>query len=245
VAPPHTAASLKRCLAGFEDIRDATTGDIFPTLFNPSRMRNAQQATILSPTGLGSMPQEPLALVVSLKGWEWYELKDRKSVKATRPLKGVSLSTRYRSSVVSISFTFPSFFLQRLTSVYYRLYTKGCEVPSKMPINAEEPSLARIRADSVAPPHTVESVKRCISAVERNLAARYGDLYANISCDTPMNKFSMPILTGNVPGLSQDEPMALVYEEGKGVYSRKIKMNKISECEIIFNIAQRVAYSHL
>ena len=84
-------------------------------------------------------------------------------------------------------------------------------MPSKVAIDTEEPSLGRIRADSVAPPRTLLSIKRCISRVERNPALAHADLYADTSCDTPLKEGHISILRTDGPGLSQNKPMAIVH----------------------------------
>jgi len=95
--------------------------------------------------------------------------------------------------------------------VYYLLYADNDEVASKVAIDPEEPSLGRIRADSVAPPHSPTSIKRCISRVEENPAlAWHADLFADTSCDTPLKEGHISILRTDGPGLSPNEPMAIV-----------------------------------
>ena len=100
--------------------------------------------------------------------------------------------------------------LLRELEVYYLLYADGYEIPSKVANDPEEPSLGRIRADSIAPPHTPTTIKRCISRVERNRALSYADLFADTSCDTPLTEGHISILRTDGPGLSPNEPMAIV-----------------------------------
>ena len=83
-------------------------------------------------------------------------------------------------------------------------------MPSKVAFDTEEPSLGRIRADSVAPPHSPASIKRCISRVERNPALAHANLFADISCVAPLKEGHISILGTDGPGLSPDEPMAIV-----------------------------------
>ena len=83
-------------------------------------------------------------------------------------------------------------------------------MPSKVAIDPEEPSLGRIRADSVPPPHSAASIKRCISRVERNPELANAALFADISCKTPLKEGHIPILRTDCPGLSPDKPMAIV-----------------------------------
>ena len=83
-------------------------------------------------------------------------------------------------------------------------------MPSKVAIDPEEPSLGRIRADSVPPPHSAASIKRCISRVEKNPELAHAALFADISCETPLEEGHIPILCTDCPGLSPDKPMAIV-----------------------------------
>ena len=86
-------------------------------------------------------------------------------------------------------------------------------MPSKVSFYSNEPCLGRIRADSVPPPHTLASIKRCISRVERNSALAYANLFADISCDTPLKEGHISFLGTDGPGLSPNEPMAIVQVE--------------------------------
>jgi hypothetical protein len=94
--------------------------------------------------------------------------------------------------------------------VYYLLYYDGCEMPSKVAFDSEEPSLGRIRADSVPPPHSAASIKRCISRVERNPELADAELFADISCKTPLQEGHISILRTDCPSLSPNKPMAIV-----------------------------------
>ena len=86
-------------------------------------------------------------------------------------------------------------------------------MPSKVAIDSEEPSLGRIRADSVPPPHSPAAIKRCISRVERTPALVHADLFADISCLTPLKEGHISNLYTDGPGLSRNEPMAVVQVE--------------------------------
>jgi hypothetical protein len=97
-----------------------------------------------------------------------------------------------------------------LGEVYYLLYYDGHEMPSKVAIDPEEPYLGRIRADSVPPPHSPASIKRCISRVERNPELADAKLFADISSKTPLQEGHIPILRTDCPGLSPNKPMAVV-----------------------------------
>ena len=96
--------------------------------------------------------------------------------------------------------------------MYYFLYADDYELSSKVAMNPEEPSLGRMRVDSVAPPHSSASIKRCISRVEGNPALVHADLFADTSCETPLKNGHISILRTGI-GLSPNEPMAVVQVE--------------------------------
>ena len=97
------------------------------------------------------------------------------------------------------------------------LRTDNCERPSKVAIDPKVPSLGRIRADSVAPPHSPATIKRCISRVERTPELVHGNLFANISCDTPLKEGHISTLHTDGPGLSRNDPMAITFIESPSV----------------------------
>ena len=100
-----------------------------------------------------------------------------------------------------------------LGKVYYLLYADDYEMPSKVVIDPEKPSLGRIQADSVTPPHSPASIKRCISRVEKISALASADLFVDTSCDTPLKDGHISILRTDGPGLSPNDPMAIVQVE--------------------------------
>ena len=117
-----------------------------------------------------------------------------------------------RSDIVR-PFNAPAFLFitsRLLGTVYYRLYADDYEVPSKVAVDPMKPSLGRIRTDSVAPPHSLTSIKRCISKVERTPAFAHADIFASISCDTPLEEGQISILFTDGLGMSPNEPMAIV-----------------------------------
>ena len=94
--------------------------------------------------------------------------------------------------------------------MYYLLYADDWVVPSKVAFDEEEPFLGRIRCDSVAPPHTLASIKRHISRVEETPGLVNADLFADISSDAPLKEGNISILGTDIPGLSPHDPMAVV-----------------------------------
>ena len=94
--------------------------------------------------------------------------------------------------------------------MYYLLYANNSDTTSKAAFDPDQPSLGRIRADSVAPPHSLASIKQHISRVEENPALASADLLADLSSDAPMEEGRIPILGSDGPGLSPDNPMCIV-----------------------------------
>ena len=78
---------------------------------------------------------------------------------------------------------------------------------SKVAFIPGDPSIGRIRGDSVTPPHTLASIKRRISRVEETPALANADFFAG---DDPLKDGYISILGTDGPGLSKDEPMAIV-----------------------------------
>ena len=85
-------------------------------------------------------------------------------------------------------------------------------MPSKVANDPAEPSVGRIRADSVASPHSPISIILWISRAERNPAVTlfHADLFMDTTCDAPLKEHYISILRTDVPGLSLIEPMAIV-----------------------------------
>jgi hypothetical protein len=63
IAPPHTVESIKRCISKVENITDHTGTLLFASLSNATPMDGEERVAVLTGTGLGSTPAQPLALV--------------------------------------------------------------------------------------------------------------------------------------------------------------------------------------
>ena len=152
------------------------------------------------------------------------ESEERGGLTSAAELDKTPPETRYCTSIQhSSTFLFAT---SRLSGeVYYLLYDDDGGMPSKVAIDPEEPFIGRIRADSVAPPHSPTSMKRCISRVERTPALARADLFADILCDTPLKEGHISILHTDGPGLSPNEPMAIVeaHQSRMGGISLKIE----------------------
>jgi len=95
--------------------------------------------------------------------------------------------------------------------IYYRLYTEDESIPSANPIYSNDPSLGRISANVVTPPHTAINLKRCLLAVENIHASISTSLFITASTQEPLDdKAKVLILQFPGPGCTPNEPMALV-----------------------------------
>ena len=172
-------------------------------------MDDTEKITILNGIGPGSTPQDPLALVAKMSESERSAMESdgRVGLANSAEPNTTPLDIRYGTSIQQNSLFETS---QLLREVYYQLYSDGYEMPSKVANNPEEPSIGRIRADSIPPPHSPMSIKLCISRVERNPGIVNYDLFEDTTCDTPLTEGHISILHTDGPGLSPNEPMAIV-----------------------------------
>ena len=128
--------------------------------------------------------------------------------------------------------------------MYYQTFADNIEIPSKVFFDPGEPSIGRIRADSVVPPHSLASIKRRISKVEETPALVNADVFADISADSPLNEGPISIHGTDGPGLSPDKPMAIVQAIPDGKYVIKNRT-----ADIFWNAGSRpievvLFYSH-
>ena len=126
--------------------------------------------------------------------------------------------------------------------MYYQLYADDYEIPSKVSIYPEEPSLGRIRADCVAPPHSPTSIKRCISRVEGNPELLHSNLFADTTCDTPLAEGHISILPTDGPGLNANEPMAIVQSDVQVESVLPVKMSSIPDGRYVIKNRAAVIY---
>jgi len=157
-------------------------------------MDDAEKVSILNGIGPGSTPQEPLALVAKMSDSERRALD-------SEGRSGFASGAVYDTTSPEIQY------------LYYLLYGVNYEMPSKVAFDREEPALGRIRVDFIAPPHSPASIIRCISRVKRNQALAlpgHANLFADTSCDTPFKEGHISFLHTDGPGLSPNEPMAIV-----------------------------------
>jgi hypothetical protein len=96
-------------------------------------------------------------------------------------------------------------------AVYYRVYTEDEAVPCTQPFDPSNPYLGRIDANLVPPPHTVASIKRSLSRVEKIADHTRTRLFTLTSTTRPLdNEEHLAILAGTGPGSTPRQPLALV-----------------------------------
>src|ERR1700733_13079558 len=132
-------------------------------------------------------------------------------------------------------------------SVYYRLYTEDESIPSANPIYSNDPSLGRISANVVTPPHTAINLKSCLLAVEKIDASISTSLFITASTQEPLNDTTnVLIVTFPGPGCTPNEPMALVAKvsgaDRSALEGKKTKP-KPQDRKYLFN--KSALYSHL
>jgi hypothetical protein len=121
--------------------------------------------------------------------------------------------SRQRHDIVRVCHVLVYFGYNQGSPVYYRVYTARGEIPSKQPVDPDDPSLGRIKLDSIPPPRTVASMKRTISRVEKVECPQFlpwqAKLFVNMFSESPMDEAHDPDLAGDFP-FSLDQPMAVV-----------------------------------
>ncbi|KAJ7083546.1 hypothetical protein C8R44DRAFT_822348 [Mycena epipterygia] len=203
VPPPHNVASLKRCFVNAEKLSDpASSRTVLYLDAGASKpMPEAKKVTILGPALNGSTPKIAFALVFieDLTG------EERATVDATKIRQRRENNPDY---------------------LYYNLFTRVGEDPSKVSFNPNEPALGRIEKNHVSPPHMPEAIKRCIAKTEGKPIYAYGELYQDIAADTAMaNGYRVAVIPDDSFGSTVDKPMVLVQPERReGLYNRPIKV---------------------
>ncbi|KAJ7469334.1 hypothetical protein B0H11DRAFT_2238394 [Mycena galericulata] len=203
IPPPHTVATLTRCLADSEKL---THQHVHPTIFltaaSQSPMLGIQKISVQG-SGPGSVPEEPFALVLSvnpgLRGSEHPSAQEGPGSSSTN-------SSHY---------------------LYYRLYSCGGETPSKTAFDPHDPALGRVDRNHVTPPHTASSIRRCIAKVEENPRYICGELYPDNANSTAIPDglyVSLAAAQGRGLGMSPSTAVVLVEQERReGVFNRPTK----------------------
>ncbi|EDR04421.1 uncharacterized protein LACBIDRAFT_295048 [Laccaria bicolor S238N-H82] len=111
--------------------------------------------------------------------------------------------------------------------VYYRIYDENGEVTSKMSFNEDDTSLGRIEILSIPPPHTVASLKSCITKSE-GVSAHDLQVFEDDTREITMKDEGIIALFADAyPGNAEEQPIAIVYKETQtsnpGTFAKKFR----------------------
>jgi len=97
-------------------------------------------------------------------------------------------------------------------SVYYRIYDEGGEISSKTSFDDTDSSLGRVDTLCISPPYTALSLKYCIMEAEGVSPDRVCNLFEDEGGERTMKGGdTVALLSDNYPGVSEEEPLAIVY----------------------------------
>ncbi|EDR04422.1 uncharacterized protein LACBIDRAFT_330547 [Laccaria bicolor S238N-H82] len=190
VPPPRTAASLKRHLCKIEGFSAPENCTLFLSLSENVPVDGGSRLSFQADFGPGLSSSDPVALVVSPQEsgkWSPASVWTRASNEV-----GEQVQTRY---------------------IYYRVYDENGEVTSKMSFNKDDTSLGRIETLFVPPPHTVASLKSCISKSE-GVSAHGLQVFEDDTGEITMKDDDViALLADAYPGNVEEQPIAMVYKE--------------------------------
>jgi hypothetical protein len=133
------------------------------------------------------------------------------------------------------------------SAVYYRVYNEDGAIRSLHPLNPNDPSLSRIYATSVAPPHTVASLKHCLCRVEA-VTGSTALFTATPSSSMMDDRDRISFLTEASPGSTIQNPIAFVvqtpYTERRILETTTIDSPSVSS-ETRYRASVFLVYFHL
>jgi hypothetical protein len=113
-------------------------------------------------------------------------------------------------------------------------------IPSKYPVDSNKPSVGRISVDSIPPPHTSESIMRCISQIEKlNISPVQSQLFTSILNESPIGEEHVSVLTDSCPGSAAEDPMAFVV----GPFDKRIRVIQSSWGQLKFTSRGKILCS--
>ena len=96
--------------------------------------------------------------------------------------------------------------------MYYRLYDEGGEIFSKTSFDNTDSSLGRLDTLCISPPHTALSLKYCIMEAEGVSPDRVCNIFEDEGGESTMKDGdTVALFSDNYPGISKEEPLAIVY----------------------------------
>nr|GAT55944.1 predicted protein [Mycena chlorophos] len=200
VPPPHTVATLKRCLRAAEGYADGAFA-LYERYDEEEAMDDGQRVAVVSLESIGRTAETALALLL---------VDD--TVRTRVPAGWVPPSSTAMNAMAPY--------------LYYRLYTQTNEDTASLSLSASDPSLGRISSCRIAPPYTLRSFLACIasSSAEAKPAYAQADVFPSMDAvepvphDTPLRAIPGALLDtdGSVvalPGSTEEHPLILVSRE--------------------------------
>ena len=96
VPPPHTAKAVKFSIAKVENIKDRTNTSLYLSPYGQSPMSDSEKVSILNRSGLGSTPQEPLAIVAKMPDSERSKMESEGGGELASPVESDTTTTEIR-----------------------------------------------------------------------------------------------------------------------------------------------------
>ncbi|KAF7317397.1 hypothetical protein HMN09_00476000 [Mycena chlorophos] len=200
VPPPHTVATLKRCLRAAEGYGDGVFA-LYERYGDEEAMEDGQRVAVVSLESIGRTPE--LALVLLL-------VDD--TVRTRVPAGWVPPSLATMNAMEPY--------------IYYRLYTQTNEDTASLSVSSTDPSLGRISSLRIAPPYTLQSFLACVmsSSAEAKPAYAEADVFPSMDAvesvphDTPLRAIPGALLDTDgavvaLPGSTEEHPLVLVSRE--------------------------------
>ncbi|KAJ7762866.1 hypothetical protein B0H14DRAFT_2403597, partial [Mycena olivaceomarginata] len=205
VPPPHNVTLLKRCFVKTENFSDPA-GLRTVLYLNPAAQAPMQNTAKVAILGAGSTPGSTPETAFAVVFAEELTAAEKVAARALEVGENCGHNPEY---------------------LYYHLFTEFGEDTSTVSFDPGEPALGRIKKIDISPPHTPATIKRCIARTEKKPIYAYtAELFADISCETPMDDGSfVSLFRDDCVGSTADKPMVLVQPERRaGLYNVPIKV---------------------
>jgi len=136
ITPPHMARNVINHLCGIEGFSVNSVGSLFESLSSQTAIEESTRLSLKSHDGPGLSEDDPIALVVGVR-----DVTNRSAA-----------GREYSKDLPDADSHKPHY-------VHYHIYDKDGAITSKTSFDPDDKSLGRIDTLSIAPPHTVASIK--------------------------------------------------------------------------------------
>ncbi|EDR01801.1 uncharacterized protein LACBIDRAFT_310488 [Laccaria bicolor S238N-H82] len=186
VRPPHTGASLKRCVCKVEGVEGPEKSTLYPSLSEKKPLDDSARLALRGNSGPGLSEADPVVFVIEKSAAG----PKSASNAGSNELPAWKAEQRY---------------------VYYRLYDDDSEAASKTSFDESDPSLGRLNIFTIPPPHTVASLKGRLVHVE-GVSGNAVQLLENEDGEVTLNDGdAIALLTDDFPGSNEDQPIVFTY----------------------------------